>query len=223
MTIKKVYQHYQIPPNLQEHMLQTAALGQIICDHWSGPKLKKQLVITTLLVHDIGNIVKFDFDSPTANQFLTGHKDVDYWRQVQKKFQKKYGVRADQANVAIIDEMKLPTRVKKFMKEHYFESLPTILKESDWEHKISFYCDIKFRPSGITSVKNRLEDLRQRYENRDQTWQDADLFETRLKNCSRLEAQLNQQTDLDLQTINQTDIDAYVDQLTDYQIEAELK
>jgi hypothetical protein len=223
MKISQVYEHYQIPPNLQRHMLQTAALGQIICDHWTGPRLKKKLVITTLLVHDMGNIVKFDFDSPTANQFLTGHKDVDYWRQVQSNFQKKYGVRADQANLAIIDEMGLSPLVKKFMKEHYFESLPAILQESDWEHKISFYCDIRFRPSGITSVEDRLEDLRQRYEHRDQTWQDADLFETRLENCSRLEAQLNQQTDLDIQAIDQADINNLVDQLTDYQIEAELE
>lgn len=59
MKIQEIYRRYSIPPNLERHMLQVAAVGEYICTHWSGPELNSQLILQALLLHDLGNIVKF--------------------------------------------------------------------------------------------------------------------------------------------------------------------
>ncbi len=64
MTIQQLYEKYEIMPNLQLHMYRVAAVAKMICDHFQKP-INKQEVIITCLLHDIGNIIKFDlFDFP---------------------------------------------------------------------------------------------------------------------------------------------------------------
>jgi len=61
-TITEIYEHYNIPPWLQEHMLRVSAVSSIICDQL-GDKVRKHEVVSACLLHDMGNIIKFDFDS----------------------------------------------------------------------------------------------------------------------------------------------------------------
>ena len=62
MHILRIYKKYFIPLNLQKHMLKTAGVGKIICDS-SNLKLNKTVIVTTLLLHDMGNILKFDVEN----------------------------------------------------------------------------------------------------------------------------------------------------------------
>ena len=61
--IQSIYQTFEVPKNLQEHMLRAAAVGSILCDNWKGPAIHKEDVIAVLLIHDLGNIVKMDMDT----------------------------------------------------------------------------------------------------------------------------------------------------------------
>src|SRR5437588_9728526 len=66
-NILEVYRKYSIPTNLQLHMLRAAAIGKLITDHWNyqhGPAIDVSVIIKTLLLHDMGNIVKIDLDAP---------------------------------------------------------------------------------------------------------------------------------------------------------------
>ena len=62
MNIFNIYAKYKIPPQLQTHQLRVAAVAKTICEHlW--PKLSDmRTIISTCLVHDMGNIIKFDLD-----------------------------------------------------------------------------------------------------------------------------------------------------------------
>lgn len=220
--IKHIYQDYQIPPNWQEHMVFTASLGKIICQNWVKEKFNQDLVVTALLLHDIGNIVKFNLE-PGAPNLLMDQDKINYWRQVQKKFRKKYGLRADQANLAIIEELRPYPKIKKIMEEHYFEFIPKINeREKDWESKIVFYCDLRFDPAGITSIKDRIKDLQNRYKDRDDTWRDQKKFRSRVNNCLQLEKQLNQLTTIDLEKISQDEIDQLAEKLYNKKIKLDL-
>lgn len=62
MTIKEIYKMFRVPPNLQEHMIRVAKVARFIFDHWVGPKLDWQKLEKICLLHDLGNVVKFDLD-----------------------------------------------------------------------------------------------------------------------------------------------------------------
>lgn len=212
-NIEQIYKDYQIPQNLQQHMIFTASLGKIICQNWSGKKIDQDLVVTSLLLHDMGNIVKFNLQPDAPNFFIDQNK-IDYWRKIQQEFRKKYGLRADEANLKIIDEIRPYPKIREVMEEHYFEFLPKLLKrKNDWESKIVFYCDLRFNPRGICSIEDRVEDLRNRYVGRDDTWADQAIYQSRMENCLQLETQLDQQTSIQLRKISQSKIDQLVEKL----------
>ena len=88
MTISQIYNKYSIPINLKKHMLRVAAVGKIICDNTKDIKINKNLIIKTLLLHDIGNILKFDF-SKTNLLDPQDKKRVKQLRKTQQLFLEK--------------------------------------------------------------------------------------------------------------------------------------
>jgi 5'-deoxynucleotidase YfbR-like HD superfamily hydrolase len=63
MTIQDVYIKCAIPENLQLHMLRAAAVGHIIIRHWYKNEIEGERVLLALLLHDLGNVLKFDAKS----------------------------------------------------------------------------------------------------------------------------------------------------------------
>jgi HD-GYP domain-containing protein (c-di-GMP phosphodiesterase class II) len=60
MIIQTIYDTYNIPAHLQLHMLRVAAIVQNICQEWKTQNMDVQQLITVALLHDLGNIVKFN-------------------------------------------------------------------------------------------------------------------------------------------------------------------
>ena len=91
MKLGEVYKKFGSPPNLQEHMLRVCGVTSYICEHWIGKEeFDWEKVRKISLLHDVGNIVKFDFDK--YPQFLGDElKNIEYWRGTQKKIIEKYG------------------------------------------------------------------------------------------------------------------------------------
>jgi len=71
MTIQQIYDHYDIMPSLQLHMLRVTAVAAMIVESFNQP-LDKNNIIKACLLHDMGNIVKFDFNymKESMPQFL---------------------------------------------------------------------------------------------------------------------------------------------------------
>ena len=61
-SINKIYTQFRIPPNLQQHMFRVASVAKIICNNWTGKELNQNDIVCVCLIHDLGNIVKYDFN-----------------------------------------------------------------------------------------------------------------------------------------------------------------
>jgi len=223
--IVELYNHYQIPENLKQHLLTVAAIGLTIVQNWDpAATLDNELILVTLLTHDLGNLAKFDLDSPLSRHYL-GEQGLDYWRQRQQQFRKKYGHDAQQANLKIVQELGLPRVVTEILKRQSFVNLPNLLqsvKPHTWETKICLYSDLRVTPSGLASIESRINDLQKRYGYRDIKWQNAETVKKWHQQSAVLESQINQKTTISLPDLSMKKIAPLITELTRYQIETTL-
>lgn len=172
MTIATVYQNYQIPPNLQRHQLQVAAVVKFLQSHWSGPAVQWQVATLAALLHDMGNILKFK--RPFLGEL---EPDAQRWLAVQDQFQAKYGSDVHTATRAIIVELISPDQ-PLILKEG-----PAILDTIDgmkrmfvgssdvsWATRAVEYADSVVTPRGIENFETRMADLIERYPHKDAAW-----------------------------------------------------
>lgn len=222
-----IYQLYNVPTNLAEHMLLVAALGHHISQNWLQPTIDEELLIDTLLLHDIGNLVKFNLNSDASQRMIDQTKyllnqsqyPLDYWQKKQQTMIDKYSGNADHANIAIVKELTDNPNISNLLENHSFESLEEYLRTDNWEKKLVFYCDLRFTPTGLSSIEERIEDLRRRYQERDSKWLNAYNYQTWLENSLKLEQQLDQHTAVDLRQVKQTDFDQLVTSLAEKKLE----
>ncbi len=222
---QQIYQKYQLPVNLQNHMLWTAALGLLISSRWKGAKLDTRLITTNLLLHDIANLIKFDFNSPLSQQSITEKRDLKYWQNVKKNLKQNYGSDVLSASIRIIQELnpQKSDKIIDLLKKHTFETIPSLLNtQGSWEHKIVLYCDIRFKPEGISSLSDRIRDLQKRYQNRDDSWINKQTFKHRLDNSLKLEQQLDSHTEIDLPAVTQEQLEKYISQAEQYSLKVNL-
>ncbi len=90
MDISAVYAEYSIPINLQNHMLRVAALGSLICDQLDRQLVDKDLIVKTLLLHDMGNILKYNFSRIDLFD-EADRKNIEKYKKVQRDFEARYG------------------------------------------------------------------------------------------------------------------------------------
>src|SRR6266404_1725530 len=99
--ILDIYKEYKIMPTLQEHMFRVAAVASLLCDNFTKPVNKEDIILACLL-HDIGNIVKFHLNYfPEFNK----PEGIKYWQKIQDEFIEKYGDDDHVATVAIMKEL----------------------------------------------------------------------------------------------------------------------
>lgn len=161
MTLTEIYTKYQIPPNLIRHQLQVTAVGDYVSSHWNGPKIDKKLVTEALLLHDMGNIIKFK--RPFLGEL---EKDADHWEQVQEAFVQKYGSDVMLATDEIIGELGFSS-VREVLDEMK-DVWENPEREVSFEARICEYADCCVTPKGIEGFEIRMEDLRVRYHQNEQ-------------------------------------------------------
>ncbi len=157
MNILDIYTRYTIPPNLQRHMLEVTAVGQFIAEHWKGPGIDKNLLTQTLLLHDMGNIVKFK--KPFLGELA---ENSTYWEDIQQQFIQKYGTNAHDATEAIVRELHVSKAVQETiiqMRANPDGSTAAVT----WEAKIADCADLCVSPEGIVGLEKRLADFMKRY------------------------------------------------------------
>ncbi|PIR98965.1 hypothetical protein COT87_01950 [Candidatus Collierbacteria bacterium CG10_big_fil_rev_8_21_14_0_10_44_9] len=210
MQIKQIYEKYQIMPQLATHMLRVAGVGKLILNGWKV-KIDQDLVIRTLLLHDMGNIAKFDLSVEGQKKFISiESENLEYWRKLQEVFWNKYGKDTHGATNAIVAELG-QLDVLAILNEEYSgytsgdES--QILRQSD-AAQILAYCDVRVTPSGVVPMKERITDLHKRY-GRELSWYDF---------LYKLEEQVREQTTIDLDSIDEHDVEPLFDELLEYRL-----
>lgn len=132
MTIQAVFSRFSIPLNLQQHMLRVGAVGQLIVDSFNQPNFEPDLVVKTLLLHDLGNILKFNFDRPELLD-PTDRFRIQELKAIQTSVRNRFGSNTDQATLEMIKEVTDEDRIVKLCATSHGEHLAEFLHTPEWD------------------------------------------------------------------------------------------
>lgn len=180
-----IYEQYRIPPNLQDHMLAVAGVGRIIAQALPLESVDVTRVTQTLLLHDLGNIIKYDLTKPE----LFGNEPSDtaslaLFAALQTEFQERYGTNPELATAIIMRELGIAADVIVLLEQLDMRRLREVLTHGSWEEKIVLYADQRVSPYGVVSMDERIADVLVRYPHL------HDVITAGLENCRVLENQL---------------------------------
>lgn len=164
MTIRELYKKYHIMPQLVEHQLRVGYVGKIIAENWVDP-CDAQLVTKVCLLHDMGNIVKFDLSNRDVEKFGV-IAEVEFWREIQQQYRDKYGKDANEATSKILKEAQLEEYGKYIAEEaklYFAEANDAMLSKASVASIILMYADCRVVPKGLVSYRERINDLQERY------------------------------------------------------------
>lgn len=202
MKIRDIYEKYHISPNLAVHMLRVTKVALFIADHWTGPPLNRAFLTKLCMLHDMGNIVKFDFDK--YPQFLGKEIErVDHWKKVQKEMIQKYGKQEHEVTAVILEELGVDKRMIEITKESWNPVMSQNAKKAPWEQKIFIYSDGRVGPGGVITLQERLEDLRTRYPEYKDTHHNV-IF---INGCKSLEEQIQENMNISVSEISDKSIE----------------
>jgi hypothetical protein len=221
MQINDIYKYYQIMPNLQMHMLRAAAVGTVIADYWkSDIKIDKEAITIMLLLHDMGNIIKFDLDRfPKLLQEEYGR--LNYWKNVQQFYLSKYGRSEHEATFLIAKEIGIPHNMQNFLEKMCSLPLKAIREMNDFTIKIGIYSDLRVAPFGIVSVNRRFDDLIERYKGRNHAISNTKETELNRMHTLEIEKQIQAKIELPLSGITDAMVIPYINRLLTFVIPSE--
>ncbi len=147
-------------PTLQDHQYRVAAVAKILCERCSE-KVPVPEIISACLLHDMGNLIKFDLDKIPEGLDIG---DTDYWRQVQVTMKARYGDDEHQATYAIVEETGVSPLTLEIVKYIGTRNAATMLEQKNVPVLIATYSDFRVTPTEVTSLQQRIEDLLKRYE-----------------------------------------------------------
>lgn len=157
--ILDIYAEYKIMPSLQEHMLRVAAVASLICDNFTE-FVDKEKIVTTCLLHDMGNIIKFK--TGVIPEFFEP-EGVEYWQKVKENYIAKYGSNEHEANIKIMQELGMPEDMVFIVDQNRFGLICKHKESSDMKVKIVHYSDGRVDPHGVVSYEERMEEGKRRY------------------------------------------------------------
>jgi len=161
-TISEIYSRYPIPQGLRQHQLRVTAVASVICDGFNL-SLDRDDVIRACLVHDMGNLIKFDLDQLPE---LLEPEGANYWRERKAELIAKYGPDEHAATVAIVRELGVSKKIISYIDLIGFKNTIKAVESTDFEGKICHYADHRSTPHGVESLAERLADGDRRYSHR---------------------------------------------------------
>lgn len=214
--ITEIYEKYKIPPNLQLHQLRVAGVASLVCDSFDKP-LDKNSIITACLLHDMGNIIKFNFDVFPIEFY--GTKGRTYWEKVKQEFIERYGENEHEATYKIIRELNISEKITYLVKAFGYVRSQDTLSSEDYELKIASYSDHRAGPHGILSMRQRHDDGRKRYVLNKKARFDKDFFEARVSEWQKIEQQIFEHCKIRPEDITDENINPLVEELKSFEIE----
>lgn len=216
MKIQEIYDKYKIMPNLQEHMFRVAGVASIICNDFERP-IDKESIIIALLLHDMGNMSKIKLD--LFPQFAQP-KGVNYWNKILNEFKQKYGNDDYKATYRILKELDVSQKTSQIVKSIEFAKATQNSKHNDFNKKISLYSDIRVAPFGVTSLKDRLAEVKQRYiKNKGVT---EDFFNGLAKSMDKIEQQIFNYCKIKPEDITEEKVRPLFEELRNFEIDTKL-
>lgn len=163
-NILSIYQVYGLPINLQMHMLRVTAVAMWILERWIGDDLNRKEIEETLLLHDIGNLVKVPeekFESLFPDTYPI--ESFQYWRNIRESIIKRYGKTDTEATLNIVKEINVSESIIHMIEKKQFVNNKETYLSQDFAIKICAYADQRVSPNGVLSLENRLNEAIIRY------------------------------------------------------------
>lgn len=204
-------------PNLQLHQLRVAAVGKIVCEHFSGD-IDERSVVLACLFHDMGNIIKSDLS--VFPEFLEP-EGFDHWQRIKEMWITRYGHDEHAATNAIAKEIGLPENVRELIDETRFSRLEAARDGSSFESKILKYADLRAGPFGVLSMTDRLEEGRIRYSKKKgyDTPEGRAQYHRSAKAAHDIERQLFERCSIRPEDITDESVDPLLGELRNYPVE----
>ncbi|MCD8494937.1 MAG: hypothetical protein LRY41_00310 [Candidatus Pacebacteria bacterium] len=159
IPIQEIYDTYKVMPTLREHQLRVAAIGLYIAEH-CHEDVDSVAVVSALLLHDMGNCIKFDFS--IFPQFCEP-EGVAYWERIQHAYRLAYGHNEHHAHMLIAEELGMEPHILEYIDAVGFSTMQDVALSDSLEKKICAYADQRVGPFGVISLAERLEEGRKRY------------------------------------------------------------
>ncbi|MDE2031234.1 MAG: HD domain-containing protein [Patescibacteria group bacterium] len=160
-NIIDIYKKYRIMNNLQQHQLRVAAVAQLICDSISV-SVDKESIIVGCLLHDMGNIIKFNLNYfPEFNK----PEGLEYWQKVKDEYIEKYGQHEHHATIEITRELDCNDYIRQLINVIDADYIAGNSKKMNLDEKIMVYVDNRVSPHGIVSLYERSDEAQTRYRN----------------------------------------------------------
>lgn len=212
MNIQEIYEKYKIMPQLQLHQLRVAAVASIIADNFEA-ELDNNSITTACLLHDMGNIIKFDLQK--FPRFLEP-KGLEYWQKVKIYFEEKYGPDEHKATFEIVKKLQVSRNVREIIAAYGFSKAVQTHKTTDYNIKIAAYSDHRVNPLGICSLNERIKDGEKRYENNPKY---KGKFQTLAPVWKKIEKQIFAKCKIAPIDINEKSVRPLIDKLRKYKIQ----
>jgi len=231
MTIQDAYSRYQIIPSLQLHQYRVAGVASFILEK-SASKMDRE-VISACLLHDMGNIIKFNLSLFPS---FFEPEGVAYWQTVKDRFVITYGNDETQATLLIAREIftiplqKIessvaphssvihPHRVLELIESVGFSKAGENAQSLDWGAKIAAYADMRVEPHGVTSLENRLREGSKRFGKNKPHMHDGELFKEMSKHLRSIESQLAHTFQFDPGEITESTVAPYIKDLPRFEL-----
>lgn len=214
-TILDIYDKYKIMPHLQKHQLQVASVAWFICNSLDL-EIDKNIVVTTCLLHDMGNVIKFNLNQ-TKSVFGLSDTEVDDISKIKNEFIEKYGDDEHEATIKIIKELELLERVVSLAGENRFSYMCKHSMGGDLMQKIIHYADGRVGPHGILSYNDRMNDANKRYKDHKLSIEEEE--RDRLVNCGRdIEKYIFSHTNIKPEDITDEAIAPYIEKFKKFEI-----
>ncbi|MCX6753509.1 MAG: HD domain-containing protein [Candidatus Nomurabacteria bacterium] len=210
-NIVEIYKDYRTMPNLVMHQMRVAAVAMQIIKSLDM-EVDKESVVKACLLHDMGNIIKFQLDFfPEWNK-----PDIlAYWQGVKEEYILKYGSNEHKASLLIADELGASVKTKDLVYSVDSASVEMIANEDDFDRKLCLYADGRVSPSGVVSINERSLEAKKRYENhRNKFDEERRIFHN--TNLNLIEKQIFSHTSIRPEDINDESIKDYLEKLKSY-------
>ena len=217
ITPRQIFVQFEIHSVLQTHLLRVTSLMDFLVQHWQGPNLNRQLLLETMLLHDLGNLIKFDL-RPNAFVKLMKSSELPRYRALQAQWQAQYGFDVDEVTSRLIRQLPLhhQAQIIDLIMNHAEGTTNAVVTSDNWTQKLCDYTDFRVGPHGLLTLAERFTDLTVRYRDRRDNWQDTDQIQRHLELFQTLESQLQTHLSCDLATLTGTQLEP-IDRWLDFE------
>lgn len=199
--------------NLVKHQMRVAGVAMQICDTFDID-IDKDSIVKACLLHDMGNIIKFNLNSfPEWND----PEGLDYWENVKNDYILRYGPNEHYASLEIAKELGVSSYICDLVNCVDSSTIEVLVINDDFAKKICMYSDGRVTPHGVVSIEDRSREAKERYKDHPHSFDE----ERRLffnKNLFEIEKQIFSHTKINPEDINDESIENYLEKLQNVSI-----